>query len=151
MVTLITPPLVDIFLLESHTYIYIQHIMKDVMLNCDFNIFFFFFFFTTLLCKSITLNNLSFFGCVPYRVFVFADPAMFPETLLNAVRADVECGALDWDALTHQRQVLLHTLQAGLGRECHGRQLTQAMEVCICVFVWCIFNHCPKQMMMEDA
>ncbi|XP_053095013.1 phosphoinositide 3-kinase regulatory subunit 6 isoform X2 [Pangasianodon hypophthalmus] len=62
------------------------------------------------------------------RVFVFADPAVFPETLLNAVRADVECGALDWDTLSPQRRVLLHTLQAGLGRECHGRQLTQALE-----------------------
>ncbi|XP_060757577.1 phosphoinositide 3-kinase regulatory subunit 6 isoform X2 [Neoarius graeffei] len=62
------------------------------------------------------------------RVFVFADPAVFPETVLNAVRADVECGALDWDTLTPQRQVLLHTLQAGLGKECHGRQLTQALK-----------------------
>ncbi|XP_058271822.1 phosphoinositide 3-kinase regulatory subunit 6 isoform X1 [Hemibagrus wyckioides] len=62
------------------------------------------------------------------RVFVFADPAMFPETTLNALRADVECGALDWATLTPQRRVLLHTLQAGLGRECHGRQLTQALE-----------------------
>lgn len=66
---------------------------------------------------------------------MFADPAVFPETLLKAVRADVECGALDWDTLNPQRQVLLHTLQAGLGRECHGRQLTQALEVCICGFV----------------
>ncbi|XP_060748992.1 phosphoinositide 3-kinase regulatory subunit 6 isoform X1 [Tachysurus vachellii] len=62
------------------------------------------------------------------RVFVFADPAMFPETLLNALRADVECGALDWGTLTPQHRVLLHTLQAGLGKECHGRQLTQALE-----------------------
>ncbi|KAK3552265.1 hypothetical protein QTP86_006071 [Hemibagrus guttatus] len=62
------------------------------------------------------------------RVFVFADPAMFTETMLKALRADVECGALDWATLTPQRQVLLHTLQAGLGRECHGRQLTQSLE-----------------------
>ncbi|KAF7698132.1 phosphoinositide 3-kinase regulatory subunit 6 isoform X1 [Silurus meridionalis] len=62
------------------------------------------------------------------RVFVFADPAVFPETLLNAVRADVECGALDWDTLTPQRRVLLHTLQAGLGRECHGKRISQALE-----------------------
>lgn len=64
---------------------------------------------------------------------MFVDPAMFPETMLNTLRADVECGALDWATLTPQRRVLLHTLQAGLGRECHGRQLTQALEVCVCV------------------
>ncbi|XP_053466423.1 phosphoinositide 3-kinase regulatory subunit 6 isoform X2 [Ictalurus furcatus] len=62
------------------------------------------------------------------RVLVFADPAVFPETLLNAVRADVECGALDWDTLTPQRRVILHTLQAGLGKACYGRQLKQALE-----------------------
>ncbi|KAM9457397.1 phosphoinositide 3-kinase regulatory subunit 6 isoform 2-T2 [Clarias gariepinus] len=62
------------------------------------------------------------------RVFVFVDPDVFPEPLLSAIRADMECGALDWDTLTPQRRVLLHTLQAGLGRECHGKQLTQALE-----------------------
>lgn len=75
-----------------------------------------------------------------YRVFVFVDPVVFPEPLLSAIRADMECGALDWDTLTPQRRVLLHTLQAGLGRECHGKQLTQALEVCICVLVLCFLN-----------
>lgn len=85
------------------------------------------------------LNNLSFFGSlVLYRVLVFADPAVFPETLLNAVRADVECGALDWDTQTPQRRVILHTLQARLGKACYGRQLKQALEVCICLFVLCV-------------
>ncbi|TSK87506.1 Phosphoinositide 3-kinase regulatory subunit 6 [Bagarius yarrelli] len=62
------------------------------------------------------------------RVFVFVDPAVFPETLLKAVRADVECSPLGCDTLTPQRRVLLHTLQAGLGRQCQGRQLIQALE-----------------------
>ncbi|XP_062841130.1 phosphoinositide 3-kinase regulatory subunit 6 [Trichomycterus rosablanca] len=62
------------------------------------------------------------------RVFVFVDPAVFPETLLDAVKADVECGALDWDTLSYQRRVLLHTLQAAVGKQCHGTQLAQALE-----------------------
>uniref|UniRef100_A0A3B1K0L7 Phosphoinositide-3-kinase, regulatory subunit 6b n=1 Tax=Astyanax mexicanus TaxID=7994 RepID=A0A3B1K0L7_ASTMX len=64
------------------------------------------------------------------RVFVFVDPAVFPQALLNAVRADVKCGASDWDTTSHQRRVLLHTLQAGLGRHCHGRQLAEALKEC---------------------
>lgn len=83
-------------------------------------------------------HYLYFFACVSSRVFVFADRAVFPETLLNAVRADVECGALGSDTLTPQRWVLLHTLQAGLGKECHGRQLTQALEVCSTMSGLCV-------------
>ncbi|KAI4883893.1 hypothetical protein NFI96_033954 [Prochilodus magdalenae] len=62
------------------------------------------------------------------RVFVFVDQAVFPQTLLEAVRADVKCGAADWDILSYHRRVLLHTLQAGLGRQCNGRQLAEALE-----------------------
>ncbi|XP_076844700.1 phosphoinositide 3-kinase regulatory subunit 6 isoform X2 [Brachyhypopomus gauderio] len=61
------------------------------------------------------------------RVFVFADPAVFPLPLLNAVRAEVEGVASGNDPQSHQRKVLLHTLQAGLGRRCHGRALAQAL------------------------
>ncbi|XP_036445658.1 phosphoinositide 3-kinase regulatory subunit 6 isoform X1 [Colossoma macropomum] len=62
------------------------------------------------------------------RVFVFVDQAVFPQTLLDAVRADVKYGATEWDTLSHQRRVLLHTLQSGLGKQCHGRQLAEALE-----------------------
>uniref|UniRef100_A0A4W4EAI1 Phosphoinositide-3-kinase, regulatory subunit 6b n=1 Tax=Electrophorus electricus TaxID=8005 RepID=A0A4W4EAI1_ELEEL len=62
------------------------------------------------------------------RVFMFVDPAVFPLPLLNAVRAEVEGTASGNDPQSHQRWVLLHTLQAGLGRHCHGRALAQALE-----------------------
>ncbi|XP_072550377.1 phosphoinositide 3-kinase regulatory subunit 6 isoform X1 [Salminus brasiliensis] len=64
------------------------------------------------------------------RVFVFVDPAVIPQTLLNAVRADVKCDTAEWDTVDHQRRILLHTLQAGLGRHCHGQQLAEALEEC---------------------
>ncbi|XP_024271398.1 phosphoinositide 3-kinase regulatory subunit 6 isoform X2 [Oncorhynchus tshawytscha] len=60
------------------------------------------------------------------RVFVFADPAVFSGSLWQAVRADLVLAGPQSDTLA--RRVLLHTLQAGLGKACHGPILTQALE-----------------------
>ncbi|XP_066498582.1 phosphoinositide 3-kinase regulatory subunit 6 [Hoplias malabaricus] len=62
------------------------------------------------------------------RVFVFVDAAVFPHSLVNAVRADVKHGAADWSTINNQRRVLLHTLQAALGQQCHGQLLAEALE-----------------------
>lgn len=61
------------------------------------------------------------------RVFVFADPAVFSGPLWQAVRADLVLASPQSDTLA--RRVLLHTLQAGLVKACHGPILTQALEV----------------------
>ncbi|XP_041737785.1 phosphoinositide 3-kinase regulatory subunit 6 isoform X2 [Coregonus clupeaformis] len=60
------------------------------------------------------------------RVFVFADPAVFSGPMWQAVRADLELASPQSDTLA--RRVLLHTLQAGLVKACHGPILTQALE-----------------------
>ncbi|XP_029583977.1 phosphoinositide 3-kinase regulatory subunit 6-like isoform X3 [Salmo trutta] len=60
------------------------------------------------------------------KVFVFADPAVFSGPLWQAVRADLVLASPQSDTLA--RRVLLHTLQAGLVKACHGPILTQALE-----------------------
>nr|XP_046160543.1 phosphoinositide 3-kinase regulatory subunit 6-like isoform X2 [Oncorhynchus gorbuscha] len=60
------------------------------------------------------------------KVFVFADPAVFSGPLWQAVRADLVLASPQSDVLA--RRVLLHTLQAGLVKACHGPILTQALE-----------------------
>jgi len=66
------------------------------------------------------------------RVFVFIDPAVFPPSLLNALKADVEStDAGGGDPLMCKRRVLLHTMIAGLGKQCHVDQLAHALEVCV--------------------
>ncbi|XP_076871496.1 phosphoinositide 3-kinase regulatory subunit 6 isoform X2 [Brachyhypopomus gauderio] len=61
------------------------------------------------------------------RVFVFADPAVFSESLGALLKDDVE-GGVDTQ-VEHMRRVVQHTLQATLGEElCHGPTLTQALQ-----------------------
>ncbi|XP_056127623.1 phosphoinositide 3-kinase regulatory subunit 6 [Rhinichthys klamathensis goyatoka] len=63
------------------------------------------------------------------KVFVFIDPAVFPPSLLNALKADVESAdAGGGDPLMCKRRVLLHTVIAGLGKQCHVDQLAHALE-----------------------
>ncbi|KAK7168197.1 hypothetical protein R3I94_002292 [Phoxinus phoxinus] len=63
------------------------------------------------------------------KVFVFIDPAVFPLSLLNALKADVESAdAGGGDPLVCKRRVLLHTLIAGLGKQVHVDQLRHAIE-----------------------
>ncbi|XP_031427425.1 phosphoinositide 3-kinase regulatory subunit 6 isoform X2 [Clupea harengus] len=64
------------------------------------------------------------------KVFVFADPAVFPESLVSAVRADVEFTSPNCGVEGHMQRAVLHCLQATLGRHCHGPRLAQALEGC---------------------
>ncbi|KAL2101058.1 hypothetical protein ACEWY4_002819 [Coilia grayii] len=75
-----------------------------------------------------SLKNDSF--TLQERVFVFADPAVFPESLVSAVRADVEFTAPNCGMESHMQRVVLHSLQATLGRHCNGPRLSQALEDC---------------------
>ncbi|ROL42929.1 Phosphoinositide 3-kinase regulatory subunit 6, partial [Anabarilius grahami] len=71
-------------------------------------------------------NEMEFFA-LP-RVFVFIDPAVFPLSLVNALKADVECVDPGGDPLMYKRRVLLHTVIAGLGKQCRVDQLAHALE-----------------------
>ncbi|TRY91433.1 hypothetical protein DNTS_018800 [Danionella cerebrum] len=62
------------------------------------------------------------------KVFVFVDAAVLPPALLSALRADVECVDGNVELLLFKRKVLLHTLQAGLGKHCHPEQLLCRLE-----------------------
>ncbi|XP_051995842.1 phosphoinositide 3-kinase regulatory subunit 6 isoform X1 [Xyrauchen texanus] len=62
------------------------------------------------------------------KVFVFMDPAVFPLSLLSTLKADVESTDHSGDTLIYKRRVILHTMLAGLGKQCHIGQLTQALE-----------------------
>ncbi|XP_077068019.1 phosphoinositide 3-kinase regulatory subunit 6 isoform X1 [Siphateles boraxobius] len=63
------------------------------------------------------------------KVFVFIDPAVFPLSLLNALKVDVESVNTDGgDPLICKRRVLLHTVIAGLGKQCHVDRLAHALE-----------------------
>ncbi|KAK9978296.1 hypothetical protein ABG768_020052 [Culter alburnus] len=62
------------------------------------------------------------------KVFVFIDPAVFPLSLVNALKADVECADPGGDPLIYKRRVLLHTVIAGLGKQCRVDQLAHALE-----------------------
>ncbi|XP_056306952.1 phosphoinositide 3-kinase regulatory subunit 6 [Danio aesculapii] len=62
------------------------------------------------------------------KVFVFIDPAVFPLSLVNALKAEVECGDPAGDPLMYKRRTLLHTMLAGLGKQCRIDRLTQALE-----------------------
>ncbi|XP_063073331.1 phosphoinositide 3-kinase regulatory subunit 6 [Engraulis encrasicolus] len=64
------------------------------------------------------------------RVFVFADPIVFPEALVSAVRADVEFTTPNCGTDSLMQRVLLHSLQATLGKHCHGPRLAKALEAC---------------------
>lgn len=60
---------------------------------------------------------------------MFIDPAVFPPSLVNALKADVECADPGGDPLIYKRRVLLHTVIAGLGKQCRVDQLAHALEV----------------------
>ncbi|XP_067284930.1 phosphoinositide 3-kinase regulatory subunit 6 isoform X2 [Pseudorasbora parva] len=62
------------------------------------------------------------------KVFVFVDPAVFPLSLLNALKADVESADPGGDPSIYKRRVLLHTMMAGLGEQCHTDPLAHALE-----------------------
>ncbi|XP_016362166.1 phosphoinositide 3-kinase regulatory subunit 6-like [Sinocyclocheilus anshuiensis] len=62
------------------------------------------------------------------KVFVFVDPAVFPLSLMNALKADVECADPGRDPLIYKRRVLLHTMLAGFGKKCQVDQLSQSLE-----------------------
>lgn len=63
---------------------------------------------------------------------MFIDPAVFPLSLLNALKVNVESvDAGGGDPLICKRRVLLHTVIAGLGKQCHVEQLAHALEVCV--------------------
>ncbi|XP_026877759.2 phosphoinositide 3-kinase regulatory subunit 6 isoform X2 [Electrophorus electricus] len=63
------------------------------------------------------------------RVFVFADPAVFSESLGSLLRADIEGGSQLETQLGYMRSVVQHSLQATLGDDlCHGPSLTQALQ-----------------------
>ncbi|XP_076121418.1 phosphoinositide 3-kinase regulatory subunit 6 isoform X4 [Alosa pseudoharengus] len=64
------------------------------------------------------------------KVFVFSDTAVFPESLVSAVRADVEFTSPNCGVESHMQRAVLHSLQATLGRHCHGPRLAQALEAC---------------------
>ncbi|XP_072539383.1 phosphoinositide 3-kinase regulatory subunit 6 [Salminus brasiliensis] len=62
-------------------------------------------------------------------VFVFADPAVFSESLGLVLRADIEAAAQTETQLSLMQKVVQRSLQAALGEErCHGPTLTQALQ-----------------------
>ncbi|XP_062853408.1 phosphoinositide 3-kinase regulatory subunit 6 [Trichomycterus rosablanca] len=63
------------------------------------------------------------------RVFVFADPAVFSESLYTVVGKDIEAEGQTETSLEYMRFVVQRLLQATLGEEnCHGPTLTQALK-----------------------
>ncbi|KAI2666537.1 Phosphoinositide 3-kinase regulatory subunit 6 [Labeo rohita] len=56
------------------------------------------------------------------------DPVVFPPSLVNALKTDVECADPGRDPLIYKRRVLLHTILAGLGKKCQVDQLSQGLE-----------------------
>ncbi|XP_051567411.1 phosphoinositide 3-kinase regulatory subunit 6-like isoform X1 [Myxocyprinus asiaticus] len=62
------------------------------------------------------------------RVFVFADPAVFSESLSTVLKADIETPGMFQNPLSLMRCVVQHSLQAMLGEECHGPSLTKALQ-----------------------
>lgn len=59
------------------------------------------------------------------------DPAVFPPSLVNALKADVEGSDQGGDTWVYKRKVVLHTLMAGIGTQCNVNRLAQALEVCV--------------------
>ncbi|XP_067229286.1 phosphoinositide 3-kinase regulatory subunit 6 [Chanodichthys erythropterus] len=62
------------------------------------------------------------------RVFVFADPAVFSESLSNVLKADVEAQGMFRNPLSMMRCVVQHSIQAILGEDCHGPSLNAALQ-----------------------
>lgn len=62
------------------------------------------------------------------RVFVFADPAVFSESLSTVLKADIEAQGMFRNPLSLMRCVVQHSLQAALGEDCHGPSLNDALQ-----------------------
>lgn len=62
------------------------------------------------------------------RVFVFADPLVVWGPLAASLRADLELAGASRKPRALERQLLLHTLQTGLGEACHIPTLATALE-----------------------
>lgn len=56
---------------------------------------------------------------------------MFPPSLVDALKADVEGSDPGGDTLIYKRRVVLHTLMAGIGKQCNVNRLAQSLEVCV--------------------
>lgn len=64
-----------------------------------------------------------------FRVFVFADPAVFSESLSTVLKADIEAQGMVRTPLSMMRCVVQHSIQAILGEDCHGPSLNDALQV----------------------
>ncbi|KAL1272936.1 hypothetical protein QQF64_028798 [Cirrhinus molitorella] len=62
------------------------------------------------------------------RVFVFADPAVFSESLSTVMKADIEAQGMFRNPSSLMRCVVQHSLQAVLGEDCHGPSLNEALQ-----------------------
>ncbi|XP_061077813.1 phosphoinositide 3-kinase regulatory subunit 6 isoform X2 [Conger conger] len=62
------------------------------------------------------------------KLFVFADPSVLSGPLGAAVKEDMEVAGSYISPLGHMCSVVQHTLQAGLGEDCHGPTLVQALK-----------------------
>ncbi|XP_016093628.1 phosphoinositide 3-kinase regulatory subunit 6 isoform X1 [Sinocyclocheilus grahami] len=62
------------------------------------------------------------------RVFVFADPAVFSESLSTVLKADIEAQGMFRNPVSLMRCVVQHSLQAALGEDCHGPSLNDALQ-----------------------
>lgn len=62
------------------------------------------------------------------RVFVFADPAVFSESLSNILKADIETQGMFRNPLNMMRWAVQHSLQAVLGEDCDGPTLNDALQ-----------------------
>lgn len=72
--------------------------------------------------------------CAMFRVFVFADPAVFSESLSTVLKADIEAQGMFRNPLSLMRCVVQHSLQAALGEDCHGPSLSDALQVSNVIF-----------------
>uniref|UniRef100_A0A9J8A1L4 Phosphoinositide-3-kinase regulatory subunit 6 n=1 Tax=Cyprinus carpio carpio TaxID=630221 RepID=A0A9J8A1L4_CYPCA len=62
------------------------------------------------------------------RVFVFADPAVFSESLGTVLKADIEAQGMLRNPLSLMRCLVQHSVQAILGEDCHGPSLSDALQ-----------------------
>ncbi|XP_016305261.1 phosphoinositide 3-kinase regulatory subunit 6-like [Sinocyclocheilus anshuiensis] len=62
------------------------------------------------------------------RVFVFADPAVFSESLSTVLKADIEAHGMFRNPLSLMRCLVQHSVQAVLGEDCHGPSLNDALQ-----------------------
>lgn len=60
---------------------------------------------------------------------MFADPAVFSESLSNVLKVDIEAQEMFRNPLSMMRCVVQHSIQAILGEDCHGPSLNDALQV----------------------